>query len=45
VVNVVLTNFRALDTLGEITVLVAAGLGIVALIRPATLRRDRSGAS
>ncbi len=45
VVNVVLTNFRALDTLGEITVLVVAGLGIVALIRPATVRRERSGVS
>lgn len=32
VVNVVLTNFRALDTLGEIAVLAAAGLGITALI-------------
>ncbi len=45
VVNIVLTNFRALDTLGEITVLAAAGLGIVALIRPSRSRRDRSGVS
>jgi multicomponent Na+:H+ antiporter subunit A len=33
VVNVILTDFRALDTLGEITVLVAAALGAIALIR------------
>ena len=32
VVNVILTNFRALDTLGEITVLAAAAIGIVALV-------------
>ena len=46
VVNVVLTNFRALDTLGEITVLVAAGVGIAALVRPSRAKRDdRSGVS
>ncbi len=45
VVNIVLTNFRALDTLGEITVLAAAGLGIVALIRPSRPRGDRDGVS
>ena len=33
VVNVILTNFRALDTLGEITVLAAAGIGVGALVR------------
>lgn len=32
VVNIILTNFRALDTLGEITVLAAAALGIGALV-------------
>lgn len=32
VVNIILTNFRALDTLGEITVLAAAALGISALV-------------
>lgn len=32
VVNVILTNFRALDTLGEITVLAAAALGVGALV-------------
>jgi multicomponent Na+:H+ antiporter subunit A len=33
VVNVILVDFRGLDTLGEITVLVVAGLGVVALAR------------
>jgi multicomponent Na+:H+ antiporter subunit A len=33
VVNVILTDFRALDTLGEITVLAAAGIGVAALVR------------
>ena len=33
VVNVILTGFRALDTLGEITVLVVAALGVITLIR------------
>ena len=42
VVNVILTNFRALDTLGEITVLAAAGLGISALVQA---RRHRAEAS
>jgi multicomponent Na+:H+ antiporter subunit A len=39
VVNVILTEFRALDTLGEITVLAAAGIGIGALVG----RRRRQG--
>ncbi|MEX0684586.1 MAG: putative monovalent cation/H+ antiporter subunit A [Balneolales bacterium] len=33
IVNVILVDFRALDTLGEITVLAVAGLGIFALIK------------
>lgn len=33
VVNVILTDFRALDTMGEITVLAAAALGVVALLK------------
>ncbi|MCG8606114.1 putative monovalent cation/H+ antiporter subunit A [bacterium] len=33
VVNVILVDFRALDTLGEITVLAAAALGVYALLR------------
>lgn len=47
VVNVILVDFRGLDTLGEITVLLVAGLGVVALSRTArrsvtasTLRRS-----
>ncbi len=35
VVNVILVDFRGLDTLGEITVLLVAGLGVVALARTA----------
>lgn len=34
VVNVTLVDFRAMDTLGEITVLGVAALGVLALIRP-----------
>lgn len=34
VVNVILVDFRALDTLGEIVVLTVAALGVSALIRP-----------
>lgn len=33
IVNVILTDFRALDTLGEITVLAVAGLGVHALVK------------
>lgn len=33
VVNVILTDFRAIDTLGEITVLVVVAIGIAALVR------------
>ncbi|MEX0928552.1 MAG: putative monovalent cation/H+ antiporter subunit A [Balneolales bacterium] len=33
IVNVILVDFRALDTLGEVTVLAIAGLGIFALIK------------
>ncbi len=33
VVNAILVDFRALDTLGEITVLAVAGIGIYALLR------------
>ncbi len=33
VVNVILTDFRALDTLGEITVAAVAGIGVFALLR------------
>ena len=37
VVNVILTDFRALDTLGEITVLGTAALGVFALLGSADL--------
>ncbi|UOM36997.1 putative monovalent cation/H+ antiporter subunit A [Acuticoccus sp. I52.16.1] len=37
VVNVILVDFRALDTLGEIAVVMAAGLAIFALLRLAPL--------
>ena len=33
VVNVILTDFRALDTVGEITVVVVAVIGVVSLVR------------
>jgi len=33
IVNVILVDFRSLDTLGEITVLLIAGLGVVALLK------------
>lgn len=33
IVNVILVDFRALDTLGEITVLVIAALGVAALLK------------
>jgi multicomponent Na+:H+ antiporter subunit A len=38
VVNVILVDFRALDTLGEITVLAIAAVGVFALLK---LKRDR----
>jgi multicomponent Na+:H+ antiporter subunit A len=46
VVNVILIDFRGLDTLGEITVLAVAGLGIAALViapRERERRRARRG--
>ena len=36
IVNVILVDFRALDTLGEITVLAVAAIGIVALLKQRT---------
>lgn len=41
VVNVILVDFRAFDTLGEITVLVAAALGAAGLVLP-VIRNSRS---
>jgi multicomponent Na+:H+ antiporter subunit A len=39
IVNVILVDFRALDTLGEITVLAAAAIGVYSLLK---LRMDRN---
>ena len=44
VVNIILTNFRALDTLGEITVLAAAGIGVAALVAAGRRSQRDSGA-
>jgi multicomponent Na+:H+ antiporter subunit A len=44
IVNVILVDIRGLDTLGEITVLVAAGIGIVALARAGERPRPRPAA-
>jgi multicomponent Na+:H+ antiporter subunit A len=40
IVNVILVDFRGLDTLGEITVLAVAGFGVLALLK---LRRGEGG--
>ena len=40
VVNVILVDFRGFDTLGEITVLVAATLGAAALVVPVLRKED-----
>jgi multicomponent Na+:H+ antiporter subunit A len=42
VVNVILVDFRAFDTLGEITVLTTAAIGVRALLRVATADQDAS---
>ena len=42
VVNVILVDFRAFDTLGEITVLVIAVIGVAALLDYTSLRREKS---
>ena len=41
VVNVILVDFRAFDTLGEITVLVAAALGVAGLVLPVVRNQRR----
>jgi multicomponent Na+:H+ antiporter subunit A len=38
IVNVIIVDFRALDTLGEITVLAVAGIGVFGLLK---LRRRK----
>jgi multicomponent Na+:H+ antiporter subunit A len=40
IVNVILVDFRALDTLGEITVLAVAGVGVFALLKLRLARRE-----
>jgi multicomponent Na+:H+ antiporter subunit A len=42
IVNVILVDFRGLDTLGEITVVMTAGIAILALIRGTRRREERS---
>lgn len=41
IVNVILVDFRGFDTLGEITVLAMAGIGVYALLRLKPGREDR----
>jgi multicomponent Na+:H+ antiporter subunit A len=45
VVNVILTDFRGLDTLGEVTVLSVAGLGIASLVAAGRRTRKASPAA
>ncbi len=40
IVNVILVDFRAIDTLGEIAVLVVAAVGVFALLRRRDTKRD-----
>jgi multicomponent Na+:H+ antiporter subunit A len=42
VVNAILVDFRAFDTLGEVVVLTVAGLGVIGLVRAARRERQRS---
>ena len=42
VVNVILVDFRALDTLGEISVLVIAALGVAAMLRDSNASKRKS---
>jgi multicomponent Na+:H+ antiporter subunit A len=41
IVNVILVDFRALDTLGEITVLATAALGVYALVNMKTKQEQK----
>ena len=43
VVNVILVDFRGFDTLGEITVLAIAAIGVFALLKGGTVRRAQGG--
>jgi len=42
VVNVILVDFRALDTLGEITVLAVAGVGVYALLKLRPAKKEET---
>ncbi len=42
IVNVILVDFRALDTLGEITVVMVTGLSVIALIRLRARRKSQA---
>jgi multicomponent Na+:H+ antiporter subunit A len=42
IVNVILVDFRGIDTMGEITVLMISGLGAFSLLRLALTKRKRS---
>ena len=44
VVNVILVDFRALDTLGEVFVLAVAGFGVLALLKLRARRRGEGDA-
>lgn len=44
VVNVILVDFRAIDTMGEITVLAVAAIGVFALLRPGLMQQKRKEA-
>jgi multicomponent Na+:H+ antiporter subunit A len=45
IVNVILVDFRGFDTMGEITVLATAAIGVRALIRLATVNNDPGSVS
>jgi len=45
VVNVILVDYRALDTLGEIAVVMGAGLAILVLMRMGPSRLQATGAA
>ena len=40
IVNVILVDFRSLDTMGEVTVLVVAGVGVFSLLKLAINKND-----
>ena len=44
IVNVILVDFRALDTMGEVIVVAVAGIGVIALLRAVRRRREEGSA-